>query len=39
MEEAYSRHDQALDIRYEQQANDFRRAMGACLEGRGYNVK
>jgi hypothetical protein len=39
MEEAYNRRDQALDIRYEQQANDFRRAMGACLEGRGYNVK
>jgi outer membrane lipoprotein SlyB len=39
MDEAYNRHDQALDVRYEQQANDFRRAMGACLEGRGYRVK
>ena len=39
MEEAYSRRDQALDSRYEGQARDFRRAMSACLEGRGYSVK
>lgn len=39
MEEAYSRQDQALDTRYEQSAGDFRRAMSACLEGRGYSVK
>jgi len=25
--------------RYEQQATDYRRAMSACLEGRGYSVK
>jgi hypothetical protein len=25
--------------RYEQQATQFRRAMSACLEGRGYAVK
>ena len=39
MEEAYGRRDQALDARYEGKARDFRRAMSACLEGRGYSVK
>jgi outer membrane lipoprotein SlyB len=39
MEEAYNRQDQALDARYEGKARDFRRAMGACLEGRGYSVQ
>ena len=39
MEEAYANRDQALDARYEGKANDFRRAMSACLEGRGYNVQ
>ncbi len=27
------------DRRFEQQAGEFRRAMSACLEGRGYSVK
>jgi outer membrane lipoprotein SlyB len=39
MEEAYTRSDQALDTRYEGKARDFRRAMSACLEGRGYSVQ
>ena len=39
MEEAYVNRDQALDARYEGKANDFRRAMSACLEGRGYSVQ
>ena len=39
MEEAYANRDQALDARYEGKARDFRRAMGACLEGRGYSVQ
>jgi outer membrane lipoprotein SlyB len=39
MEEAYARNDQALDTRYEGKARDFRRAMSACLEGRGYSVQ
>jgi hypothetical protein len=39
MEEAYANRDQALDSRYEGKARDFRRAMSACLEGRGYTVK
>ena len=39
MEEAYTNRDQALDARYEGQARDFRRAMSACLEGRGYSVR
>jgi len=39
MEEAYARSDQALDTRYEVKARDFRRAMSACLEGRGYSVQ
>lgn len=39
MEEAYARSDQALDTRHEGKARDFRRAMSACLEGRGYSVQ
>jgi len=39
MEEAYDRRDQALDTQYDGKARDFRRAMTACLEGRGYSVK
>jgi outer membrane lipoprotein SlyB len=40
MQEAYVNRDQALDARHEEgKARDFRRAMSACLEGRGYNVK
>jgi outer membrane lipoprotein SlyB len=39
MDEAYNRRDQALDTRYDEKARDFRRAMGACLEGRGYSVQ
>jgi hypothetical protein len=26
-------------VRYEQEAGEYRRAMSACLEGRGYSVK
>jgi hypothetical protein len=39
MEEAYANSDQALDVRYEGKAREFRRAMSACLEGRGYSVQ
>jgi len=39
MEEAYVNRDQALDTRYEAKASDFRHAMSACLEGRGYSVQ
>ncbi|MBU2622258.1 MAG: hypothetical protein KKD92_08080 [Proteobacteria bacterium] len=39
MEEAYANSDQALDVRYEEKVSDFRRAMSACLEGRGYSVQ
>jgi hypothetical protein len=39
MEEAYNKRDQALDARYEGEARNFRRAMSACLEGRGYSVQ
>jgi len=38
MEEAYANHNQARDLQYERKALDFRRAMSACLEGRGYSV-
>lgn len=38
-EEAYARQDQARTAQEEARALDFRRAMGACLEGRGYSVK
>jgi outer membrane lipoprotein SlyB len=40
MQEAYVNRDQALNARHEEgKARDFRRAMGACLEGRGYSVQ
>jgi hypothetical protein len=39
MEEAYSHRDRALSSHLDAQALDFRRAMGACLEGRGYSVQ
>ncbi len=39
LEEAYNNRDRALDARYEEEARSFRRAMTACLEGRGYSVK
>ncbi|MGD1152637.1 MAG: glycine zipper family protein [Syntrophales bacterium] len=39
LQEAYANRDQALDPRYEGNAGDFRRAMSACLEGRGYSVQ
>jgi len=40
MQEAYVNRDQALNARQEEaKARDFRRAMSACLEGRGYTVQ
>jgi outer membrane lipoprotein SlyB len=39
MEEAYNNRNQGRDLRRERKALDFRRAMTACLEGRGYTVK
>jgi hypothetical protein len=39
LEEAYSNRDRAFDAQYEGRALNFRRAMGACLEGRGYSVQ
>jgi outer membrane lipoprotein SlyB len=39
LEEAYANRDQALDASYEGKARDFRQAMSACLEGRGYSVQ
>jgi hypothetical protein len=39
MEEAYQNSNQGRDLRKEKKALDFRRAMSACLEGRGYTVK
>jgi outer membrane lipoprotein SlyB len=39
MEEAYAKHNEARDVQKERKALDFRRAMTACLEGRGYTVK
>ena len=39
MEEAYNNRDQARDFHRERKALAFRRAMSACLEGRGYTVK
>ena len=39
MEEAYNNSNQARDVHKEKKALAFRRAMSACLEGRGYNVR
>ena len=39
IEEPYSSQDQVLFTKYEKKGMDFRRAMSACLEGRGYSVR
>ena len=39
LEEAYANSNQARDVHKEKKALEFRRAMSACLEGRGYTVK
>ena len=39
LEEAYDRSNEARDMQKEQKALNFRRAMSACLEGRGYSIK
>ena len=38
-EEAYAARDGARDAQLEAKAHGFRRAMSACLEGRGYSVR
>jgi hypothetical protein len=38
-EEAYAARDRALDPQLDEKASGFRRAMSACLEGRGYSVR
>lgn len=39
LEEAYQNRDKARDLHNEKRALQFRRAMSACMEGRGYTVK
>jgi len=39
MQESYNRADAERNARLEQQASEYRRAMAACLEGRGYSVR
>ena len=39
MEEAYNNRNQGRDFRREKKGLQFRRAMSACMEGRGYPVK
>lgn len=39
MEEAYQNRYQGRDLHREKKALQFRRAMSACMEGRGYTVK
>jgi hypothetical protein len=39
MEEAYQNSNQGRDLHTEKKALQFRRAMSACMEGRGYTVK
>ncbi len=38
-EEAYAARDRAREAQLDQKAYGFRRAMSACLEGRGYSVR
>jgi len=38
-EEAYAAQDRSHDARLDEKASVFRRAMSACLEGRGYSVQ
>jgi hypothetical protein len=38
-EEAYAARERTRDARLEEKASVFRRAMSACLEGRGYSVQ
>ena len=38
-EEAYAARDRVRDARLDEKVFDFRRAMSACLEGRGYTVR
>lgn len=38
-EEAYATRDRARDAQLEAKARGFRRAMSACMEGRGYSVR
>jgi len=39
IEEAYNRNGQIQNARLERKMYDYRRAMSACLEGRGYDVR
>jgi Glycine zipper 2TM domain len=39
VQQQYDERDARLQARLEQQSSDYRRAIAACLEGRGYTVK
>lgn len=39
IEEAYNRNGQVRNAQLERKMHDYRRAMSACLEGRGYDVR
>jgi len=39
IEEAYTGRDRMNEAQLEKKESDFKRAMGACLEGRGYSVQ
>lgn len=39
LEEAYQNRNEARDLHQEKRALQFRRAMSACMEGRGYTVR
>ncbi|HTR01038.1 MAG TPA: glycine zipper domain-containing protein [Candidatus Acidoferrum sp.] len=39
IQQRYDQRDNQLNARMEQQSNGYRRALSACLEGRGYTVK
>jgi len=39
LEEAYATRDGTIELDLEREATEFRKAMAACLEGRGYSVR
>ena len=39
LQESYNQADAESQARIDRQASEYRRAMAACLEGRGYSVQ
>jgi len=39
IQQSYDQRDLQAQARFEQRSRDYRRAISACLEGRGYTIK